>query len=400
VNPVPPLTAHPPVFADWLAESAADRDRAGLRRDLRARDGSGQGIDLASNDYLGLATREEVLAGAAASLYRYGAGATGSRLVTGTTEEHARLEDELADFLGTESALVFSSGYTANLGAVTALSGPGALVLSDTAVHASLVDACRMSRARVQVVDHRDLEEIERLLAARSEPRAVVLVDAVHSADGTLADVARLHVVCRDHGAVLIVDDAHGLGVRGTGGRGWAHESGLSGAPDVVITTTLSKSLGSQGGAVLASAAVRTHLIDTARTFIFDTGLAPAAVGAARAALAVLRAEPDLPARALDRATALARIAARATGGTAAGAAAGADSAVVPVILGDPQTAVAAAAQCRIRGVAAGCFRPPSVPASTARLRLTARATLTDAELDAVAAVLDTAVRIARAEQR
>ena len=187
---------------------------------------------------------------------------------------------------------MFSSGYTANLGAVVALSGPGSLLVSDALTHASLVDACRLSRARVVVTPHRDVAAVEAALRARDEDRAVVVTDSVFSADGVLAPLRALHDVCRRHGALLIVDEAHGLGVRGDGGRGLLHEVGLAGAPDVVMTTTLSKALGSQGGVVLGPAAVRAHLIDAARPFIFDTGLAPAAVGAALAALRVLIAEP------------------------------------------------------------------------------------------------------------
>ena len=168
---------------------------------------------------------------------------------------------------------------------MVALSGPGVAAGVRRADHASLVDACRLSRARVVVTPHRDVDAVDAALAARDEERAVVVTDSVFSADGALAPLRALHDVCRRHGALLIVDEAHGLGVRGDGGRGLLHEVGLAGAPDVVMTTTLSKALGSQGGVVLGPRAVRDHLIDAARPFIFDTGLAPAAVGAALAAL-------------------------------------------------------------------------------------------------------------------
>src|SRR5699024_7499208 len=235
-------------------------------------------LDLASNDYLGLSRHPAVLRGAAAALRTWGAGDGGSRLVTGNTALHEQFERDLAAFLGAESALVFSSGYTANLGAVVALSGPGALLVSDAHCHASLVDACRLSRARVAVTAHRDVDAVAAALAARTEDRAVVLTESVFSADGDLAPLRDLHAVCRRHGALLLGDEAHGLGGRGTGGRGLVEEAGLAGAADVVVTTTLSKALGGQGGAVVGPAAVRAHLIDNARTFIFDTGLAPAAV--------------------------------------------------------------------------------------------------------------------------
>lgn len=258
----------------WLDERAAERVDAGLRRELRARAPESPSIDLASNDYLGLVHHPEVVAGAIESVRRWGTGSTGSRLVTGTTAEHELLEAELAEFTGAETGLVFASGYAANLGAVTALAGRGALVVSDAGSHASLVDACRLSRSRVEIAPHRDVVTIDRLLADRTEERALVLTDSVFSADGDLAPLAELHRVTRANGAILIVDEAHGLGVRGDGGRGLVHECGLAGEPDLIITATLSKAFAAQGGVVLAAERVRAHLIDTARTFIFDTGLA------------------------------------------------------------------------------------------------------------------------------
>ena len=372
----------------WLADVAERRRAAGLRRSLRARPPVGTELDLASNDYLGLSTHPAVLDGAVDAVRTWGAGSTGSRLVTGNTELHEGFESALADFVGAESALVFSSGYTANLGAVVALSGPGALVVSDAYTHASLVDACRLSRARVRVTPHRDVDAIDAALAGRTEERAVVLTDSVFSADGALAPLRDMHAVCRRHGALLVVDEAHGLGVRGVGGRGLLHEVGLAGAPDVVMTTTLSKALGSQGGVVLGPAAVRAHLIDAARPFIFDTGLAPAAVGAAWAALRVLIAEPW-------RADAV--VAHAATLAAASGVPGAPESAVVSVILGEPEVALAAAAACLDRGLRVGCFRPPTVPVGTSRLRLTARASLDPTELDLAAAVLSDVLATARA---
>ncbi|MFC3965926.1 8-amino-7-oxononanoate synthase [Nocardia jiangsuensis] len=362
----------------WLDDRASERLAAGLRRELRPRAARSAAIDLASNDYLGLTRHPEVIAGAVAAVRRWGAGSTGSRLVTGTTEEHIALERELAEFTGAESGLVFASGYAANLGAVTALAGRDALVVSDAASHASLVDACRLSRARVAVAPHGDVDAVARILAARTERRALVVTDSVFSADGDLAPLAALHRVTRAAGAVLVVDEAHGLGVRGSGGRGLVHEAGLAGEPDLVVTATLSKALGSQGGAVLGARRVRDHLVDAARTFIFDTGLAPAAVGAARAALGVLRREPERAAAVLERAAEIARIAGVSEP----------PSAVVSVVLGEASVAFEAALACRERGLEVGCFRPPTVPAGTSRLRLTARADLGDAELGVIREVL------------
>lgn len=362
----------------WLEAVERQRREAGLRRSLRPRPAVATELDLASNDYLGLSQHPDVIDGGVAALRMWGAGATGSRLVTGDTELHEEFETELADYAGAAAGLLFSSGYAANLGAIVGLSGRGSLLVSDEFSHASLVDACRLSRARVAVTPHRDVAAVEAALRARDEERAVVLTESVFSTDGALAPLRELHDVCRRHRALLIVDEAHGLGVRG-GGRGLLHELGLAGAPDVVMTTTLSKALGSQGGAVLGPASVRAHLIDSARTFIFDTGLAPAAVGAARAALRVLRAEPWRADAVLRHAGILAE---------ACGVRELPQSAVVSVILGDPDVAVAAATACLDAGVRVGCFRPPTVPAGTSRLRLTARASLDDAELDLARRVL------------
>ncbi|CPS13003.1 8-amino-7-oxononanoate synthase [Mycobacteroides abscessus subsp. bolletii] len=371
----------------WLGEIERQREAAGLRRRLRTRSAAEPEIDLASNDYLGLSRHPQVIEAGVEALRIWGAGSTGSRLVTGNTELHEELEQELATFMGTESALVFSSGYTANLGAVVALSGPGTLIVSDARTHASLIDACRLSRARVVVTPYRDTQAVAAALAQRPEERALVLTDAVFSADGALAPLAELYGVCRRHGAVLLVDEAHGLGVRGSGGRGLVAEMNLAGRDDLVVTVTLSKALGSQGGAVLGSAAVRAHLIDAARPFIFDTGLAPAAVGSALAALRLMIDEPARIRAVLAHAAAL---------GQWCGVPDKPESAVVPVVLGDPTVAFNAARSCLEQGVRVGCFRPPSVPEGQSLLRLTARASLTEADMERVHEVLAGVLTLAR----
>ncbi|URM99606.1 8-amino-7-oxononanoate synthase [Actinomadura madurae] len=366
-----------------LRDAAARRAAAGLRRTLRPRLRPDGLTDLASNDYLGLAGDPRLAEGAAAAARAWGTGSTGSRLVTGTTELHAELDRRLAAFTGSAAGLVFSSGFLANLGAVTALAGPGTLVVSDQVNHASIVDACRLSRARVVIVPHRDTAAVEQALAEREEDDALVVTDAVFSVDGDLAPLAALHAAVRAHGALLVIDEAHALGVVGDGGRGAAHAAGLAGEPDVVLTLTLSKSLGSQGGAVLGAPEVIDTLVDTGRSFIFDTGLNPPAAGAALAALDVLESEPGLPGRARDRAVRLAELAAGSGLETTDPAAA-----VVPVFLGEPQAAVRAAAICAEHGLRVGCFRPPSVPKGRACLRLAARATLGEADLTRLRAAL------------
>ncbi|MEU4269670.1 8-amino-7-oxononanoate synthase [Streptomyces sp. NPDC026092] len=372
---------------DWTDTEARRRAEAGLVRTLRPRSAESEPLDLASNDYLGLTRRPEVTEAAAEAARRWGAGSTGSRLVTGTTQLHAALERELAAFCGFEAALVFSSGYTANLAALTALSGRDALIVSDASNHASIVDGCRLSRAETAVVPHAEPEAVRKTLQAHPDRRALVVSDSVFSVDGDRAPLPELAEACRAHGAGLVVDDAHGLGVLGDGGRGALHAAGLAGAPDVVATLTLSKSLGSQGGAVLGPARVVEHLVNAARTFIFDTGLAPAAVGAALSGLRLIQDEPGLAERARTVATTLHRML------TAAGlTAVRPDAAVVSVRAPSPEAALRWAADCREQGLAVGCFRPPSVPDGISRLRLTARADLTDAQIEqAVATIVRTA---------
>ncbi|MER6426216.1 8-amino-7-oxononanoate synthase [Streptomyces sp900105245] len=366
----------------WIDEQAQARRRAGLVRTLRPRPADSPLLDLASNDYLGLAHHPEVTEGAARAARTWGGGATGSRLVTGTTELHAELERELAAFCGFEAALVFSSGYAANLAAVTALGPHGSLIVSDAGNHASLIDGCRLARGATQVVGHGDPEAARKALATH-EGTAIVVSDTVFSVDGDQAPLAELAAACREHGAGLVVDDAHGLGVLGDGGRGAPYATGLAGAEDVVVTATLSKSLGSQGGVVLGPARVTGHLVNAARTFIFDTGLAPAAAGAALAALRLLVREPERAARAREVASELhARL-------TAAGLeAVRPDAAVVSVRAPSPEQAVRWAADCRTAGLAVGCFRPPSVPDGISRLRLTARADLSGAEIERAVRVI------------
>ncbi|SNS05991.1 8-amino-7-oxononanoate synthase [Actinomadura mexicana] len=364
-----------------LRDAAGRRAAAGLRRSLRPRpDGL---TDLASNDYLGLSGDPRLVEGAVAAAREWGTGSTGSRLVTGTTELHTELDRRLAAFTGSAAGLVFSSGFLANLGAVTALAGPDTLVVSDRVNHASIVDACRLSRSRVVIVAHRDAAAAERALAEREEDHAIVVTDAVFSVDGDLAPLGALHAAVRAHGALLVVDEAHALGVVGDGGRGAAHAAGLAGEPDVVLTLTLSKSLASQGGAVLGAPEVIDALVDTGRSFIFDTGLNPPAAGAALAALDVLGSDPGLPGRARERALAISNLAAGSGLETARPAAA-----VVPVFLGEPQAAVRAAEISAEHGLRVGCFRPPSVPKGRACLRLTARATLDESDLTRLRAAL------------
>ncbi|WP_258060854.1 8-amino-7-oxononanoate synthase [Arthrobacter sp. 4R501] len=384
----------------WLERQAAVRERRGLVRRPLPRAADEQFIDLASNDYLGLAADPRVAGAAAAAASVWGAGATSSRLVAGTTRLHLDLEQELAMLAGMETALVFSSGYLANIGVITALGGPGTLIVADEHCHASMIDGFRLSRSRTESFTHNSVEEAGRLLASRPEPRALIAVESLYSVLGDEAPLAALLALAEEHDAVLLIDEAHSLGVTGTGtfqGRGSVAGTALAGHPNVIVTATLSKALGSQGGAVLGSALLREHLLNRARSFIFDTGLAPSSAAAALAAVRIIREEPWRAGSVGSNAAAVAAglgpaLAARgaAVEQTAADRAAVEQTAgaVQSIAMPSAASALAAAEAARTAGVRIGCFRPPSVPDGISRLRLTARATLTPAEIEDSCAVL------------
>jgi 8-amino-7-oxononanoate synthase len=364
----------------WLAGKADVLDARGLTRNLQIRESDDDVIDLAGNDYLGLATDPRVIEAAVEAARTWGTGAMASRLVSGTTRLHAALETALAKHLQMPAALVFSSGYLANFGVVTALGGPDCLLIADAHVHASLVDACRLARSPVVQVPHNDVAAVTAALATRSERRAMVLTESVFSVLGDAAPLIELAGLCAEHEAVLLVDEAHGVGVTGEG-WGSVAGAGLGGSPHVVVTATLSKALGSQGGAVLGSESVVRHLVSRARSFVFDTALAPPAVGAAIAALEIIRTES----RHEEVLACAGRIAAACGVQPAAGA-------VVSVPMPSPQAAVGAARACLAEGVRVGAFRPPSVPDGVSRLRITARARLNATDLDRACGVLSAVV--------
>jgi 8-amino-7-oxononanoate synthase len=364
-------------FMDDLAAKATERERAGLTRRLVTRTGEDL-LDLAGNDYLGLTKNADVILGATTAARSYGGGAGASRLVTGTLPVHDQLESALAELLEAGSALVFSTGYHANLGAVTALADSNTLIVSDAHIHASLIDATRLSRAQVAVARHNDTADVERILRTRSQPKAMIIVESIYSVLGDAAPLAELDEIARRHDAILLIDEAHGVGVAGDHGQGLTASLGLSRADHIVVTVTLSKSLAAQGGAVLGHPAVREQLVNTARPFIYDTGLAPACAGAALAATAALNDDPGLA----SRVRANAAILAESCGvQPLAGA-------VLSVPMPGPREALAAVALCADRGIRIGCFRPPSTPDGISRLRITAHAHHTSDEMARAAKIL------------
>lgn len=331
---------------------------------------------LCSNDYLGLAGDPRLALAAAEAAQLWGTGAGASRLVSGTTTLHTALEQELAALKGCDAAVLFSSGYLANAGTIPALVGRGDVLLSDELNHASIVDGCRLSRARRAVYRHADPGDLDRLLAGATEERRLVVTDTVFSMDGHVAPLGDLAEVCEQRGAMLMVDEAHATGVLGPGGGGAVEMLGLQGRIAVVMGT-LSKALGSSGGFVAASGDLAELLRNRARTHVFDTAPGPPAVGAARRALGIVREEPERR----ERVRTLAR---RLYEGLAE---LGYDvrepaAAIVPLVVGEADAAVRLSTGLLDQGVLAPAIRPPSVPPGTARLRLTVMATHTEEHVE------------------
>ncbi len=341
---------------------------------------------LCSNNYLGLADDRRVREAAAEAALRWGAGAGASRLISGNMEIHRALEAELAGFAGYEAALLFGSGYLANTGTIAALAGEGEVVFSDQLNHASIVDGCRLSRAETFVYRHADLEHLEWGLREAGGRGALIVSDGVFSMDGDVAPLPGLLELARRHGCRLLVDEAHAIGAVGPGGRGAVAAAGLSAEVDVVVGT-LGKALGSYGAFVCAGAETTELLLNTARPFIFSTAPPPPALGAAAAALELLRAEPERVERLAANAAAL-REALAAEGLSSRSA-----TQIVPIEVGAAEPTMRLCELALEGGVFAQGIRPPTVPAGSSRLRLTVMATHEAGELRAAARTIGAAAR-------
>ena len=351
-------------WSGWAEEEAGAIAAAGRWRRL-PEVGDGSDVDgppsatFASNDYLGLSQHPAVVAAAHAALDRWGAGAGAARLVVGSRAVHSELEAELAAWKGTEAALLFPTGYAANLGVLTTFGVDGARILSDERNHASIVDGCRLARAAVEVYRHADLDHVAKLLADGGP--AVVVTDTVFSMDGDEAPVAGLAGLCREHGALLVLDEAHAV---------LGPHPDLTGV-EYLRVGTLSKTLGSVGGFVAGSRRFVDLLVNRARSFVFTTAPAPADAAAALAALRILRsAEGDA-------------LVARLRGHVER-VRPGHPSPIVPVILGDEDAAMAAAATLAAEGIVVAAIRPPTVPPGTSRLRVSLSAAHTDEQVTAL----------------
>jgi len=372
---------------DTLGPRLTQLDDRHLRRTLRPIS-SGPGprvlisgrevLQFCSNDYLGLATDPRMKQAAADAVSRLGCGAGSSRLVGGTADIHADLERALADLKSTEASLVFTSGYHANIGVVSALVGPGDTIFSDERNHASLRDGCRVSRATVRVYRHADIEHLDQLLAAAStEGQRLIATETVFSMDGDVAPLRELVALARRWDAWTLVDEAHATGVFGARGGGLVEESGLADQIDVQIGT-LGKALGSLGAFAAGGRLLVDWLTNTARTFVYTTALPPAAVAAARTAVDLVRCEPERRQRLWDH-TELMR--SRLTDcGFRLGPT---RSPILPLLVGDDERALRLSAELFRRGVFVPAIRPPTVPLGTSRLRVVPTATHSSEDIEA-----------------
>lgn len=375
-----------PDLLQSLAARTVERERAGLLRRLRAIEHAGgtrvlfngrELLNFSSNDYLGLAHHPEVIAALREAAAEYGVGATAAHLICGHHREHAALEEELADWTGRERALLFSSGWLANLGAMQALLDRDGVCVQDKLNHASLLDAAKLAGCTLRRYPHADGDSAARQLAAAQGAPALLATDGVFSMDGDVAPLCELAALCAREGATLMVDDAHGLGVLGAQGAGSVLEAGLSQAEVPVLMATLGKALGTAGAFVAGSAALIEGLTQFARTYVYTTAVPPALAAATRAAVRIARKE-DWRREKLDALIARFRSGARQLELPLAES----HTPIQPILLGDADTSMRAAAELEAAGVLVGAIRPPSVPGGRARLRVTLSAAHAVADVD------------------
>ena len=384
-------------FAGEIGRRLSEIEQLGLERRLRIVSGA-QGprvvldgepvILLCSNNYLGLADHPRVREGAAQAAMRWGVGAGASRLVSGTMTIHLELERRLAAFEGSEACVLFGAGYLANMGVIGALAGPGDTIFSDELNHASIIDGCRASRARVVVYRHRDTNHLERCLREESgSGRRLVVTDSVFSMDGDVAPLAEIVELAKSYRARVVVDEAHAIGALGEGGRGARADAGLQGEVDVSIGT-LGKALGSYGAYACATEETVRYLVNTARPLIFSTAPSPPSAAGALAALELLEAEPERV-RLLHEAARCLRGALAEQGFAVERN----EMHIVPLVVGDSEAAVRLCGAALERGVFAQAIRPPTVAHGTARLRLAVMASHSTDELRLAATALAEAAR-------
>jgi 8-amino-7-oxononanoate synthase len=372
----------------WLAARAAHRQTRHLERHRRVLSGSHpvetrlDGVPLlnfSSNDYLGLAAHPELVAAFKDAADDHGIGSGASALVTGFRAQHQLLEQELAVFLQREKVLLCSSGYLANLAVATSLAGKGDVIIQDRLCHASLIDAARLSGARLSRYTHVDMAALQRRLAAAGDGHTLVVSDGVFSMDGDTAPLNRMADLCRDQRAWLVIDDAHGIGVCGPGGRGSVAAAGLDGRQVPVLTGTLGKAFGCFGAFIAGSEQLIDHLVNEARSYIYTTALPPALAAATRAALRRVLAD-DWRRQHLQFLIGHFKQGAALRGLDLMAS----DSPIQPMLIGDSQVALNVAASLQQQGFLVIAMRPPTVRPGTSRLRITLNAAHQAAQLDAL----------------
>jgi 8-amino-7-oxononanoate synthase len=381
---------------DWLQGCASRREAQHLVRQRRVltgnhpvevQAGGASLLNFSSNDYLGLASHPELVKALKDAAEHDGVGSGASALVTGFRSQHYLLEQELAQFLEREKVLLCSSGYLANLAVAASLTGKGDVIIQDKLCHASLIDAARLSEARLLRYAHADTEALQRQLAVQNDGNTLVISDGIFSMDGDTAPLQDMAELCLEHRAWLAVDDAHGIGVCGPGGRGSVAAAGLCTQQVPVLTGTLGKAFGSFGAFVAGSEALINHLINEARSYIYTTAMPPAIAAAARAALRRV-IEDDWRREHLQVLIKHFRQGAAKRGLTLMAS----NSPIQPLIIGDSQSALNLAAHLQQKGFLVVAIRPPTVRKGTARLRITLTAAhqpdQLDALLDAIAAVV------------
>lgn len=337
----------------------------------------------ASNNYLSLANDPKIKDAAIAAIQRYGVGAGASRLISGSLTPHLELEDQLAHFKGTQAALSFSSGYTTNIGVIPFLIDAKGLILADRLCHASLFEGCRLSKARMRVFHHNDMDHLKKLLEKRpaSQP-TLILTEGVFSMDGDLAPLSDLVELGKNFGATVLVDDAHGTGVMGQTGRGTAEHFGIH-PEDILHMGTLSKALGGSGGYIAGPRSLIDYLINTSRPFIFSTAPPPAMAAAALAALQLVQTEPERRTQLwANRNYLYAGIQSMGFHLTQT------ESPILPILLKDPERATLMSRALLQKGFFIPAIRPPTVPKGTSRLRITVTADHTMPHIDACLSAL------------
>lgn len=374
-----------PSYESFFLEQLDKIEKQQLTRHLRRFDGPNQcetliegrkNILLSSNHYLGLGTDEDAKRKANEAINQFGIGSGGSRLTTGNSSLHEQLEEAIARFKGNERTLLFSSGYLANVGVISSVVGKGDVIFSDEYNHASIIDGCRLSRAKTVIYSHCNMESLERALKEeQTSGKKLIVTDGVFSMDGDIAPLPEIKSLARQYEAMVMVDDAHGTGVLGKLGKGTAEHFGIE---DVDITVgTMSKALGTEGGFVTGSSHLIEYLKNRARTFIFQTALSPGVIGATLAVIEKLMKQPEIVHKLQWNAAYLRNSLTKKGFNVLEG-----ETAIIPLIIGGAKETLQFSARLEERGVFAPGIRPPTVPEGTSRIRITVMATHSKEQLD------------------